>query len=162
MIKELIRVFCCPTVQIVSLQECLVRAFWCHKFVWPVERRYNVEKIEIGCFSWMLERLLQKVCFLYNAWIKENKTKHLHRIWMIIHQSFLQEVPHKLRNIPKAFTCKHAIQFPPFKCDTEELKLCTIRQCKLSLKSIFLNSCYWAANMLAKWGRQGFLDELFW
>ena len=97
-----------------------------------MERGYNVEKIDIGCFSWMLERLLRKVRFRYNAWIKQNKTKHLHHIWTIIYQPFLQDVPYKLGNIPEAFTCKHPIPFPPLKCDIEELKLFTIKQCKLS------------------------------
>ena len=66
-----------------------------------MERGYNVEKIDIGCFSWMLERLLRKVRFRYNAWIKQNKTKHLHHIWTIIYKPFLQDVPYKLGNIPE-------------------------------------------------------------
>ena len=75
--KELIRVFCCPTVNILSLQERQAGAFWCHEFLWPMEWRNNVKKSNIGLFSWMLDRLLQKMYFQYNEWMKPTETKHL-------------------------------------------------------------------------------------
>ena len=46
--KELIRFFCCPTVKIVSLQECQAGAFWCHEFLWPMERQNKVIKTKLS------------------------------------------------------------------------------------------------------------------
>ena len=87
---------------------------------------------------------------IYNEWIKENKTKHKRYVRTFIQQPILPDVPYELRNIPKSIIRKHPIQIPLLKCYIKELKLCMIKQCKLSRKSLFLNSCYSAANMLTK------------
>ena len=65
--------FCCPTVDIVSLVESQAGAFWCHEFLWSMERRHNAEKNYIKSFSWMLDCLLHKGDFdIMNG---SNKTK---------------------------------------------------------------------------------------
>ena len=58
--KELIRVFCCPTVQIMSLQESQTGAFWYHEFLWPMERGYNVKKLTLGAFHGCLSVFYEK------------------------------------------------------------------------------------------------------
>ena len=65
--KELFSVFCCPIVKILSLS-----ALWCHEFQWSMKRQLIVKKNYIRIFSWMLDYLLQKVCFQHNWWIKQN------------------------------------------------------------------------------------------
>ena len=74
--KEWIRVFCCPKVETVSLQESLDGTFWCHEFLRPMEKRNNEKNNDIRPFSCMLNRLKHIVCFHFNEWIKQNKTKH--------------------------------------------------------------------------------------
>ena len=71
--KELIRVFCCPTVQLMSLQESQTGAFWYHEFLWPMERGYNVEKICAfhGCLIVFYEKCVLDIMHGSNK-IKQN------------------------------------------------------------------------------------------
>ena len=71
--KESGQGFCCLTVKILSLEESIkAGAFWCHEFQWSMKRQLIVKKNYIRIFSWMLDYLLQKVCFQHNWWIKQN------------------------------------------------------------------------------------------
>jgi len=72
--KELIGFFCCPKVKIMSLLECQASTFWCLEFLWPMEKQNIVKKNDIRLFSWMLDCLLQKMCFRYNEWINPFKS----------------------------------------------------------------------------------------
>ena len=74
--KEWIRVFCCPKVETVSLQESLDGTFWCHEFLRPMEKRNNEKNNDIRPFSCMLDRLKHIVCFHFNEWINQNKANH--------------------------------------------------------------------------------------
>ena len=49
--KELIRVFCCSTVQIVNLQESQISAFSSHEFLCSMETRFIIKRWDLLLFK---------------------------------------------------------------------------------------------------------------
>ena len=146
--QELIRVFCCPTVNILSLQERQAGAFWCHEFLWPMERRNVLKKSNIGLFSWRLDHFLQKMHSQSNEWIKQNENKHFHNFFIdwVKHCTITAFFVQDLVANPGVIGCtSRKVPSPSLKSLSPEPRL-------PPKPYLFPLSCFWTVVMLVKWG----------